>query len=1468
MEALPGHVKVHYNWELVSLQHPLAVPSDPSRAVLMDYISLYVLLAFHWALKSICHLACWGSKKPPVTSSLFSGLSIYPFLSFLLGLIPFSSLACQEPPIWVRNHPHFWLGCPFQPMWHLHIYLKSISEAKPSSDEIGLSSMWPRAVADEDFFSKLAEEAANEEDMDDLDAELFGTKKKPSSAPGLSAPGNNGRGKLRESLPADSKTSGPAASVTNGQNVSGSLLTLVLSIYLTSVFHYTVDSDNEERKSSSAPAGTDRSKKSALDAPVSLAPAPKKQDDVLFDDDGDDFMDALGFGDFPKRSNTLQEKKTEVSVASTPSARSSLDEILGRGTAPRLLERPLTGDRKGAQHERISPAGDEIVEDNFILNANQPATTEGRGTRRPLVRFSEEDLNGSSLERKSKSAPSVTSSSARSNKPAADWLGLKDEEPVDELLEVDSVAPRPVPSSSSQTGSRPPSGTKSANTPSSPQLRPKSEATKEEEVDWLSRVLSEKKQQSTEKISEKSLEVDSQETSHDGPMDTFVSKPATPPLGRRRSPYTERIPEELPFKSKDATGRMMGELEKQLEDREMELLAGKQAFQTRILELECQVRKLELERNQAQSLVESLQQRQQQDLELIEGTHRTRVKMLEDSFQQREARLSQENEDLLDRIGSLTRNREQDRADLQAQFQRRIAEVQQERDKEVERLRDLQRRSVLEMKADYENQLQHLKWLKEQEIDAVTSASSQTRSLAGVIEQMEAFTRKLGDLSLRVESTHEQTAQGLELGARHREEQLRVLQEQLSQQQRDMEEERSRLQAIISKMENRLTEQQRLLEKVGWGHKTWSRQQAESKGMRKAKICFPQERWRLAGEQAKVESLQTSIQEERKLLTQQLAMEREELEKAKVSGLKNCKWVDVMSHNEQTACSFLQSSFLEEQQVALLRCSEERRQLATEWAEYHKRDRIQKERATQQVSQEQERDAHREESVIAMAKEQAELKVKAGELKVREETLHREREALEKEKQELQREKERVNGGALQVRQRAEEIESFSKLASEKYAEGEHALHEARRVASEHQARLARIHHQMERLRQQEQHLHQERLKIAEQRREAQWLRKEIPVSTPAALNPPAFTSCRYGLLPQVCRALVLVNPQGGSGQAVSIFHNQVKKMLMEADIQYTLLVTDKQNHARDLMRTAELSQWDIVVILSGDGLIFEVINGLMERADWCDAIQKPLAILPGGSGNALASSINNYSRFPPVTGNHLLLNCTFLLCKGLISPMDLMSVTTASGHRLFSFLSVSWGFVSDVDIESERLRPIGGARFTLGTLWRLASLRVYQGKVAYLSLEAKTDSSPNSQQFTTGTNGPKDTLLVPLDQPVPSHWTLVEDEELVLVLAACQTHLGEDFICAPAALLSDGIIHLIVVKAGISRSALLSLFLAMEKGTHLQVQSPHVLYIQTRAFRLVPHSTKGYMTVDGERVECGPIQAQVHHQLGRVISG
>uniref|UniRef100_A0A4W4FFE5 Sphingosine kinase 1 n=1 Tax=Electrophorus electricus TaxID=8005 RepID=A0A4W4FFE5_ELEEL len=352
------------------------------------------------------------------------------------------------------------------------------------------------------------------------------------------------------------------------------------------------------------------------------------------------------------------------------------------------------------------------------------------------------------------------------------------------------------------------------------------------------------------------------------------------------------------------------------------------------------------------------------------------------------------------------------------------------------------------------------------------------------------------------------------------------------------------------------------------------------------------------------------------------------------------------------------------------------------------------------------------------------------------------------------------------------------------------------------------------------------------------------------------------------CTFLVLLNPQSGKGQAHTLFTRHVQGILQEAGILYTLIITECQNHARELVRETDLSQWDALVIMSGDGLLFEVVNGLMEREDWEEAIKTPLGILPGGSGNALAASIHHYAGLQPVTSEELLVSCGFTLCKGLVSRLDLSSVRTASGQRMFSFLSLAWGFVADVDIESEKYRRVGAARFTLGTLVRLASLRVYRGKLAYLPAQDPRGPSSTSAQGPSPQRGPPDSLLAPLDSPVPAHWTVVTDEDFVLVLAVYQSHLAEDLIAAPASQLEDGVMHLIYVKAGISRTALLRLFLAMEKGTHLGTGCPHVEYVKVRALRLEPHSPKGTITVDGELVEYGPVQAQIHGSLARLIAG
>uniref|UniRef100_A0A8D3BT71 sphingosine kinase n=1 Tax=Scophthalmus maximus TaxID=52904 RepID=A0A8D3BT71_SCOMX len=117
-------------------------------------------------------------------------------------------------------------------------------------------------------------------------------------------------------------------------------------------------------------------------------------------------------------------------------------------------------------------------------------------------------------------------------------------------------------------------------------------------------------------------------------------------------------------------------------------------------------------------------------------------------------------------------------------------------------------------------------------------------------------------------------------------------------------------------------------------------------------------------------------------------------------------------------------------------------------------------------------------------------------------------------------------------------------------------------------------------------------------------------------------------LLPRPRRLLLLVNPFSGRGQAMQWCQTHILPMIREANISYNLIQTERQNHARELIREISLPEWDGIVIVSGDGLLHEVINGLMERPDWELAIKIPVSILPCGSGNALAGSVNHHAGY------------------------------------------------------------------------------------------------------------------------------------------------------------------------------------------------------------------------------------------------
>ncbi|XP_035036834.2 fas-binding factor 1 homolog isoform X5 [Hippoglossus stenolepis] len=1007
-----------------------------------------------------------------------------------------------------------------------------------------------RSSATENIFSMLAEEVKKDggdtEDLDDMDAELFASIKKPSSAPpqtklfGNKVPkkdstalehNGNSEGGDEPGTGVKKPNSAPAASTRNYRKFSfsdcGDDEDLGQTPYneedddpLADLLDDLLpDETKPGAKASKQPPKPEQPLQSPSASPIfknRTSKAAKTPANATLDDDKDDLMDALGFD---SDKNNPRKKETSLwpnKERSEPPqrARTRLDEILESLPSPRLLERPPTGERKEQPLSRERQQQEKttgVEEEDLTFGSYQPtlgSMPEGRQSRRPSVRFSTEDVSVSTTDKK----PKPTTPTPALQRNSADWLGLKTKDDntfLEEETKISTESPN-APSSPllerkpSLTGGHATSTARTAAESPAPakQTRPEVSTTQkkeeEEEDDWLAGVLSRKKIVSASNPeSKKSKQEDFSDEGEELDLESFVSKPVTSRAPRGREDTVASAKETSPAAHTTPVGEETAEqavpqqnkmpntsttvqqqvtfsadnlqqiLQQQQQMMQSQLLSfggvvdagvqqrlidkehqpgGYSALQVRIIQLEGQVKTLQLERDQSQMMLENVQQQHNQDMELMENTHKARVKLLEESAAQREMRARQDYEDLMERLATATRSAEQERSELQALHQRKLAQAQQERDREVERLRDLQRKSVSEMKKDHEDQVQRLKRLKDEEIDAVTSATSQTRSLTVVIEQMEQFSSRLGELSSRVESTHEHTAHGLEQGERHRDEQRRIMQDRLAQQQKAMAEERTYLKEIISRMDNQLNEQQRQLEK---------------------------ERWKVTGEQAKAESTQRGLEEERRSLTMQMNMEREELERAK-------------------------SALLEEQKSVMQHCAEERRRLAAEWTHFHAHEKQRHERAEREVGSLLEK---REGSILSLAQEQANLKLLTADVKQKEMAVAQERETLERLREELDREKDKISSTGLRLKTRAQEVEAFSKLAAERYEEGERALQEAQRVESEHDARLRYIQTQTERLRQQEQRILQERMRMNQLQKTTQ--RLEEPHITSLQLIPP-----------------------------------------------------------------------------------------------------------------------------------------------------------------------------------------------------------------------------------------------------------------------------------------------------------------------------------------------------------------------------
>ncbi|CAB4065220.1 SLC9A1 [Lepeophtheirus salmonis] len=294
-------------------------------------------------------------------------------------------------------------------------------------------------------------------------------------------------------------------------------------------------------------------------------------------------------------------------------------------------------------------------------------------------------------------------------------------------------------------------------------------------------------------------------------------------------------------------------------------------------------------------------------------------------------------------------------------------------------------------------------------------------------------------------------------------------------------------------------------------------------------------------------------------------------------------------------------------------------------------------------------------------------------------------------------------------------------------------------------------------------------------------------------------------------KTLIFVNPQSGTKKALQIFQNQLQPQLHVANVE--VVYTKFSGDCMDFVKYMKTEDVRGIITVSGDGLLFEVLNGIYQRSDWSVVLDSLIiGVVPGGSCNALSCSLSRKRGIPYLKD--------FGLCGALANvtrhssnqSLDLLEIQLEEDKiKVLSFIGVTIGLIADVDIGTEWLRCIGYLRAYFMAAWRILRPRCYKAKLSYLPLERNSEtgkpipSPPNSKIQMPCFGTPE----------LPEGW-LSETEKYHMIYAENIPLLDPITLLAPESDLADGIIWLVLVREGMSRWEMIDWFINTDNGKHI----------------------------------------------------
>ena len=248
-------------------------------------------------------------------------------------------------------------------------------------------------------------------------------------------------------------------------------------------------------------------------------------------------------------------------------------------------------------------------------------------------------------------------------------------------------------------------------------------------------------------------------------------------------------------------------------------------------------------------------------------------------------------------------------------------------------------------------------------------------------------------------------------------------------------------------------------------------------------------------------------------------------------------------------------------------------------------------------------------------------------------------------------------------------------------------------------------------------------------------------------------------------RVLAIINPASGRGVAPTVYSRHVKPILEAAGMILTEATTTSRGHATEIIKKILPTEFDLILSLGGDGTMFEVLQGVLQRPDWVDMSQIPLLQIPCGSGNALAASTGlrdvPTAAHAAVKGQKQLLDIASVVQQQQPQQLESSRSPLRDGNtnsrleaetledsleqgqgrevespvRFFSFLSCTYGMLSNLDIGTEHLRCLGSTRFIVGAIQQIIMQHTFKLKVAYLDAD-QINHSGGSNDNTSSVQG------------------------------------------------------------------------------------------------------------------------------------